>query len=43
MVIGEKMVRRISRKAVLASLRSPRTPKKLKRGLRRYARRRGWL
>jgi len=35
--------RRISKKAVLGSIRSPRTPKPLKEGLRKYARRRGWL
>lgn len=34
---------RISKQAVLASLRSPRTPKALKKGLRKYAKKRRWL
>jgi hypothetical protein len=37
------MARRINRKAVLASIRSRKTPAPLKKGLRKYARRRGWL
>jgi len=40
--LGKKK-RKISKKAVLASLRSPRTPIKLKAGLRKYAKKRGWL
>jgi hypothetical protein len=35
--------RKISKKAVLAAIRSPRTPKRLKEGLRKFAKRRGWL
>lgn len=38
-----KKKRKISKKAVLASLRSPRTPIKLKVGLRKYAKRKGWI
>jgi hypothetical protein len=34
---------RISKKAVLAAIRSKKTPKHLKEGLRKYARKRGWL
>lgn len=37
------MARTISKKAVLAALRSPKTPPNLKKGLRKYAKRRGWL
>lgn len=32
----------INKKAVMASLRSPRTPAPLKKGLRKYAKKRGW-
>lgn len=35
--------RKISKKAVLASLRSPRTPANLKKGLRKYAKKMGWI
>jgi hypothetical protein len=37
------MARKISRKAVLAALRSGKTPLRLKKGLKKYAKRRGWL
>lgn len=37
------MARTISKKAVLAALRSPRTPANLKKGLRKYAKKRGWI
>jgi len=37
------LARTISKKAVLASIRSPRTPTALKTGLTRYAKKRGWL
>ena len=33
----------ISKKAVLASIRSRRTPAALKKGLRKFARRKGWI
>lgn len=33
----------ITKKAVLASIRSPNTPKNLKKGLRKFARSKGWL
>lgn len=36
------MVRKINKKAVMASIRSPRTPPNLKKGLKKYARKRGW-
>jgi hypothetical protein len=32
----------MNKKACLASLRSPRTPPALKKGLRKYAKKRGW-
>jgi hypothetical protein len=35
--------RKISKKAVLAALKSPKTPKNLKEGLRKYAKKRGWI
>ena len=35
--------RSISKKAVLSALRSKKTPKHLKKGLRKYAKRRGWI
>jgi hypothetical protein len=35
--------RKISKKAVLAAIRSPRTPKRLKEGLKKFAKKRGWL
>ena len=41
------MARKLSveqqKKATLASLKSPRTPKPLKEGLRKYARKRKWI
>lgn len=37
------MARKISKAAVIASLNSNKTPPGLKAGLRRYAKRRGWL
>lgn len=36
------MARKINKKAVMASIRSPRTPPNLKKGLKKYARKRGW-
>jgi len=41
--IAEKKKRKISKKAVLASIASKRTPANLKKGLRTYAKKRGWL
>ncbi|MHA1874045.1 MAG: hypothetical protein ACTSVB_08015 [Candidatus Heimdallarchaeaceae archaeon] len=38
-----KKKRKISKKAVLGSLRSPRTPAKMKAGLRKYAKKRRWI
>lgn len=32
----------ISKKAVMGSLKSPRTPASMKAGLRKYAKKRGW-
>jgi len=41
---GEAMgKRKISKNAVLASIRSPKTPANLKKGLEKYARKKGWL
>jgi hypothetical protein len=37
------MARTISKKAVLASIASPRTPARLKAGLKTYAKKKGWL
>jgi len=37
------MARKINKKAVMASLKSPKTPPNLKKGLRKFARKRGWL
>lgn len=37
------MARKISQKAVLASLRSPNTPASLKKGLRKFAKKKGWI
>jgi hypothetical protein len=37
------MARKISKKAVLRALRSKKTPKNLKKGLRKYAKKRGWI
>lgn len=37
------MPRTISKKAVLASLKSPKTPKALKKGLEKYAKKRKWI
>ncbi len=37
-----KMGRKISKKAVMASIRSKKTPPNLKKGLRKYAKKRGW-
>jgi len=37
------MVRKISKKAVLASIKSPKTPNNLKIGLRKYAKTQGWM
>lgn len=34
--------RKITKKAVLASLASPKTPAPLKKGLLKYAKKRGW-
>lgn len=34
--------RTVSKKAVMASLASPRTPANLKKGLLKYAKKRGW-
>jgi len=40
----EKMKKRkISKKAVLASIKSPRTPNNLKMGLKKMAKRYGWF
>lgn len=36
------MARKISKKAVLAALKSTRTPANLKKGLLKYAKRKGW-
>lgn len=36
------MARSISKKAVLASIKSNRTPPNLKKGLVKYAKKRGW-
>jgi hypothetical protein len=38
-----KKKRHISKKAVLASIHSSRTPKNLKKGLKKYAEKKGWL
>ncbi len=38
----KKGKRKISKKAVMASIKSPKTPKKLKEGLKKYAKKRGW-
>jgi len=38
-----KMSPRVHKKGVLKALRSPRTPRRLKAGLRKYARKRGWI
>ena len=40
---GKSRKRVVSKKAVLAALRSPRTPERLKAGLRRFAHKRGWV
>lgn len=37
------MARGINKKACLASIASPNTPVALKEGLRKYAKKRGWL
>ena len=36
------MARAVNKKAVLASIASPRTPANLKKGLIKYAAKRGW-
>jgi len=36
-------MKHMSKKAVLASINSPRTPPNLKKGLIKYAKRMGWL
>lgn len=33
----------INKKAVLGAIRSKKTPKRLKEGLRKFAKKRGWL
>jgi len=38
-----KKKRTISKAACLASIASPKTPKPLKEGLKKYAKKRGWL
>ena len=35
--------RKIRRSTVLAAIRSPRTPARLKEGLKKFARRKGWI
>jgi len=35
--------RKISKKAVMASIKSPKTPTNLKKGLKTYAKKRGWM
>jgi len=35
--------RKINKKAVMASIKSPKTPANLKKGLRKYAKKRGWV
>jgi hypothetical protein len=35
--------RKVSREAIMASIHSPNTPDNLKKGLRKYARERGWI
>lgn len=35
--------RKIKKSAVLAAIRSPRTPTRLKEGLKKFARRKGWI
>jgi hypothetical protein len=37
------MARKISKEAVLAAIASPRTPRRLKLGLIKFARKKGWL
>jgi len=37
------MARKISKEAVLSAIESPRTPKRLKEGLIKFAKRKGWL
>lgn len=37
------MARQINKKACLASIKSPNTPPNLKKGLRKYAKKRGWM
>lgn len=39
----KKRKRKISKKAVLSAIKSKKTPKHLKEGLRKYAKKRGWL
>jgi len=34
--------RKINKSAVMASIKSPKTPANLKKGLRKYAKKRGW-
>lgn len=40
---GKKKKRRINKNAVLKSIASPKTPDNLKKGLRKFARKKGWL
>lgn len=37
------MVRKVNKKAVLAAIESPKTPPHLKEGLKKYAKKQGWL
>ena len=41
--MAKKGKKKISKKAVLAAIRSSRTPESLKKGLRKYARKKRWL
>ena len=35
--------RKISKKTILAAIRSPKTPEGFKKGLKKFAKRKGWL
>lgn len=37
------MARKISKKAVMKAIKSPKTPKPLKEGLKKFAKKKGWV
>jgi len=43
MVARKKLTLEQRKKGILASIRSPKTPKQLKEGLKKYAKKKGWL